>query len=80
MLLDEKFDTNEGAFCYKRILLYPLGGNRVWAWAEYTDKVTQESEQFMKASAFINKENKPSEGWLVSPVLNLSAAKKLLNI
>lgn len=75
VLLDEKFDTNEGAFAIKNLVI-PVGGNRVWAWAEYTDKVTQESEQFMKASAFINKENKPSEGWLVSPVLNLSAAKK----
>lgn len=75
VLLDEKFDTNEGAFAIKNLVI-PVGGNRVWAWAEYTDKVTQESEQFMEASAFINKENKPSEGWLVSPVLNLSAAKK----
>lgn len=75
VLLDEKFDTNEGAFAIKNLVI-PVGGNRVWAWAEYTNKVTQESEQFMKASAFINGENKPSEGWLVSPVLNLSAAKK----
>ena len=51
VLLDEKFDTNEGAFAIKESC-YTVGGNRVWAWAEYTDKVTQESEQFYESQCF----------------------------
>lgn len=77
VLLDEKFDTNEGAFAIKNLVI-PVGGNRVWAWAEYTDKVTQESEQFMKASAFINKEiNLPKGGWFL-PCLIYLLLRKLL--
>lgn len=71
VLLDEPFDANQGVFTIDDKVL-PEGSTYVWKWNTYTDKNTQITTQYMKASAFINNANKASESWLVSPAVNLS--------
>lgn len=70
-LLDEPFDANQGTFTIDDKVL-PEGSTYVWKWNTYTDKNTQITTQYMKASAFINNANKASESWLISPAINLS--------
>jgi len=70
-LLDEPFDANQGTFTIDDKVL-PEGSTYVWKWNTYTDKNTQITTQYMKASAFINNANKASESWLISPAVNLS--------
>lgn len=70
-LLDEPFDANQGTFTIDDKVL-PEGSTYVWKWNTYTDKNTQITTQYMKASAFINNANKTSESWLISPAVNLS--------
>lgn len=70
-LLDESFEANQGSFTIDDKVL-PEGSTYVWKWNTFTDKNTQITTQYMKASAFINNANKASESWLISPALNLS--------
>lgn len=71
VLLDEPFDANQGGFTIDDKTL-PEGSTYVWKWNTFTDKNTQITTQYMKASAFINNANKASESWLISPAINLS--------
>lgn len=70
-LLDESFEENQGSFTIDDKVL-PEGSTYVWKWATFTDKNTQITTQYMKASAFIDNTNKASESWLISPAINLS--------
>jgi len=59
---EEKFDQSQGLFTINNV---ELGGlESVWKWAS--------AQYGMKASAFVNKVNVPTESWLVSPALNLA--------
>lgn len=68
-----KFDFNKGVEGFTiKDELHPeaLAANKtVWATAKYGD------ESYMKASGFINKKQLASESWLISPVIDLTAAK-----
>lgn len=70
-LLDEPFDASQGAFTIDNKVL-PEGSTYVWKWSNFVDPVTSVETQYMKASAFINKLNKASESWLISPAINLA--------
>ncbi|MBN2765429.1 MAG: choice-of-anchor J domain-containing protein [Paludibacteraceae bacterium] len=61
-ILTESFLANQGAFTIVDVTL-PEGGTYVWKWDSY---------KFMKASAYIANANKASEGWLISPTMNLT--------
>lgn len=63
VILDEPFAEGQGAFTIDDKQL-PEGGTFVWK-HDATNK-------YMKASAFINKVNKASESWLISPELDLT--------
>ena len=72
VLLDEKFDANEGSFTIHNVTL-PEGSTYVWKWGSYDKDGTIEPIQYMKASAFVNQHSQASEGWLVSKELQLPA-------
>jgi len=61
-ILSESFLTNQGAFTIVDVTI-PEGGTYTWKWDTY---------KFMKASAYIANANKASEGWLISPSMNLT--------
>ncbi len=60
-LLNETFASNQGAFTIQDVVL-PEGSTYVWKWDTY---------KYMKASSFIGSA-KASEGWLISPAINLT--------
>lgn len=68
-----KFDFNKGVEGFTiKDELHPealAADKTVWATAKYGD------ESYMKASGFINKKQLASESWLISPVIDLTAAK-----
>lgn len=68
VLLDEPFDTNQGAFTINDVLL-PDGGTFVWTFSSAT---SPNPYHYMKASAFIGGSAKASESQLISPELDLS--------
>ena len=72
VLLNEKFDANEGSFTIHNVTL-PEGSTYVWKWDSYDKDGTIEPINFMKASAFVNKHAQASESWLVSKELQLPA-------
>ena len=72
VLLDEKFDANEGSFTIHNVTL-PEGSTYVWKWSSYDNKGTIDPIKFMKASAFVHDHSQASEGWLVSKELQLPA-------
>lgn len=57
----ETFETSKGAFSIVDVTM-PDGGSYTWKWETY---------KYMKASAFIGSA-KDSEGWLISPAINLT--------
>lgn len=72
VLLDEKFNANEGSFTIHNVKL-PEGRDYVWRWSSYDKNGTIEPIQFMKASAFVNDKSQASESWLISKELQLPA-------
>jgi len=60
-ILSESFAASIGQFTVSDVLI-PEGGTYVWKW---------DTNKYMKASAFIGSA-KASEGWLISPVINLT--------
>lgn len=77
VLLDEKFDANEGSFTIHNVTL-PEGSTYVWKWGSFDNDGTIEPIQYMKASAFVNKHAQVSEGWLVSKELQLPADEAMV--
>lgn len=67
----ESFETGFGSFVLDNVNLSE-GLSYVWA----IDK----SYKCAKASAYVNKKNLPSESWLVSPWIELSAAEVIRNL
>lgn len=67
----ESFETEFGSFVLDNVNLSE-GLSYVWA----IDK----SYKCAKASAYVNKKNLPSESWLVSPWIELSAAEVIRNL
>lgn len=67
----ESFETGFGSFVLDNVNLSE-GLSYVWA----IDK----SYKCAKASAYVNKKNLPSESWLVSPWIKLSAAEVIRNL
>lgn len=67
----ESFETEFGSFVFDNVNLSE-GLSYVWA----IDK----SYKCAKASAYVNKKNLPSESWLVSPWIELSAAEVIRNL
>ena len=67
----ESFETEFGSFVLDNVNLSE-GLSYVWS----IDK----KYQCAKASAFVNKKNLPSESWLVSPWIELSAAEVIRNL
>mgnify|MGYP001012977283 FL=1 len=67
----ESFETEFGSFVLDNVNLSE-GLSYVWA----IDK----SYKCAKASAYVNKKNLPSESWLVSPWIKLSAAEVIRNL
>lgn len=63
----ESFATSQGDFTINDVLL-PEGSTYVWKFDSYG---------YMKASAYVNKTNLPSESWLISPAFDFSKATKL---
>ncbi|OIP82700.1 MAG: hypothetical protein AUK44_07225 [Porphyromonadaceae bacterium CG2_30_38_12] len=61
-IFTESFLANQGAFTIVDVTI-PEGGTYTWKWDTY---------KFMKASAYIGGANKVSEGWLISPAINLT--------
>ena len=68
-LLNESFAEGQGDFIINDVLL-PSGSTYVWS----ADK----SNGYMKASAYVNKTNLPSESWLISPVVDMSEVNKAI--
>lgn len=64
--LDETFASSIGEFTLDNVKL-PEGSSYIWKWNSYNDL------GYMKASAFVNKACRESEGWLISPELALGA-------
>jgi len=62
-ILDEKFYEGQGDFTIDNVLLGD-GLNYVWS--------ADTKYHCMKASAFTNNESKPSDSWLISPMLDLT--------
>ena len=62
---EETFASSLGEFTTNNVLL-PSGSNRVWA---YSDKYTCAS-----ASGYVSSAMHASEGWLISPLINLKKA------
>ena len=62
---EESFDGKQGDFTINNVLL-PEGSDRVWA--------ASESYHCMSASGYVNPNMLASEGWLISPVINLKKA------
>ena len=68
IFFEESFGTNQGAFTIKNVTL-PEGSDHVWKWDQYLT-----NPAYMVASANIAQANKASEGWLISPAIDLSKA------
>lgn len=66
-LYSETFGTNQGAFTIENKVL-PEGTTYIWKF---------DSRNGMKASAYVNKTNYASEGWLVSPKFDCTNATAL---
>ena len=66
-LWSETFANSQGDFTFNDVLL-PEGSTYVWKYDSYG---------YMKASAYVNKTNLPSESWLLSPEFDLTKATKL---
>ena len=77
VLLDEKFDTNEGSFTIHNVTL-PEGSTYVWKWGSFDKDGTIEPIQYMKASAYVKNHAQASEGWLVSKELQLPADQAMV--
>lgn len=60
--LSETFATSQGNFSIENVTL-PSGSTYVWQWDSY---------KYMKASSFVGGSAKQSEGWLISPAINLT--------
>ncbi len=67
VMFSESFNSGEGRFEVDDVQL-PDGGSYVWSAGVY------DNSGYMKASAYIGGEAKASEGWLVSPLIDLSSA------
>lgn len=63
--IDESFSESIGDFTLEDVLL-PEGSTYVWKHDSYND------EGYMKASGFVKKACRDSEGWLLSPIVALS--------
>lgn len=61
-ILNETFAANQGNFTIANVTL-PSGSTYVWQWDAY---------KYMKASSFVGGGAKDSEGWLISPAMNLT--------
>lgn len=66
-LWSETFASSQGDFTFNDVQL-PEGSTYVWKYDSYG---------YMKASAYVNKTNLPSESWLLSPEFDLTKATKL---
>lgn len=63
----ESFDESQGKFTISDVTL-PVELTYVWQHSSYNN------EGYMKASAYKNKTNYAAESWLISPVIDMSAA------
>lgn len=65
VLFEETFAASQGLFTIENVLL-PEGSTFVWQWSAY------EGSGYMKASAFINDQNKAADSRLISPSIDLT--------
>lgn len=65
VLFEETFAASQGAFTINNVQL-PEGSTFVWQWSAYNES------GYMKASAFVNNQNKAAESWLISPSVDLT--------
>lgn len=67
VLFEETFAASQGLFTIENVQL-PEGSTFVWQWSAY------EGSGYMKASAFINDQNKAADSRLISPSIDLTTS------